>query len=218
MIEREALREPRPMDAELEGYAWLPRMLDKARAHVAGTSGAYQFGCPVDHTCLAHLGISPELVLDLVAPHPDDAGVLAALRAHGIPPARDAWFDAVAVEDELGEGRYLRVRHRDALPEQDGGRVFAGAEHGAEVSVVLVERPPGEGPAPHAHPTEEVVVVQEGQATFFLGARQARVVRAGEVVRIPAEMAHRYVNTGDVVLRAVAVHGGGRIVTREAAP
>ncbi|MGA2010039.1 MAG: DUF5069 domain-containing protein [Solirubrobacteraceae bacterium] len=47
---------PRPMDAELEGYAWLPRMLDRARATLAGTAGSYLFGCPVDHTCMARPG------------------------------------------------------------------------------------------------------------------------------------------------------------------
>src|ERR1700722_18429694 len=34
---------PRGLDAELEGYAWLPRMLDKARATLAGTAGSYRF-------------------------------------------------------------------------------------------------------------------------------------------------------------------------------
>jgi hypothetical protein len=51
---------PRGLDAQLEGYAWLPRMLNKARASLAGTAGSYLFGCPVDHTCMARLGIAPE--------------------------------------------------------------------------------------------------------------------------------------------------------------
>lgn len=55
------------LDAELEGYAWLPRMLDKARGTLVGTAGGYLFGCPVDHTCMARLGIAPQLVLDLAA-------------------------------------------------------------------------------------------------------------------------------------------------------
>ena len=136
---------PRGFEAELDGYAWLPRMLDKARANLAGTAGSYLFGCPVDHTCMARLGIAPELVLDLAARHPDDHAVLDALRAHGIPLAAEAWFDGQAVEDELQEtGNYLRVRAREALPEAEGGRVFAGAEHGAALSVVLVDAAPGE--------------------------------------------------------------------------
>ena len=136
---------PRGFEAELDGYAWLPRMLDKARANLAGTAGSYLFGCPVDHMCMARLGIAPELVLDLAARHADDHAVLDALRAHGIPLAAEAWFDGQAVEDELQEtGNYLRVRAREALPEAEGGRVFAGAEHGAALSVVLVDAAPGE--------------------------------------------------------------------------
>src|SRR5215212_9954797 len=115
--------EPRPFGLELEGYAHLPRMLDKARATLAGTAGGYQFGCPVDHTCMARLGVAPDVVLDLAGRHADDAAVLAALRDHGIPPARDAWFDAGAVEDELQDGAYLRVRGRAELPENEVGRL-----------------------------------------------------------------------------------------------
>src|SRR4051794_14204930 len=179
------VEQPRPMDAELDGYAWLPRMLDKARATLAGTVGTYLFGCPVDHTCMARLGVTPELVLEVAARWADDHRALEELRAHGIPAAADAWFDGPAVEDELQDGAYLRVRGREALASDgQGGRTFAGADHGAPVSVVLVELPPGEGQAPHAHPTEEVLVVHDGAATVFLGDRQARIVRAGEVVRI----------------------------------
>src|SRR5947208_11869905 len=95
------VEEPRAFGLELEGYAHLPRMLDKARATLAGTAGSYEFGCPVDHTCMARLGVRPELILELAARHPDDREVLRELRERGIPSAREAWFDAVAVEDEL---------------------------------------------------------------------------------------------------------------------
>jgi len=192
-------------------------MLDKARATLAGTAGTYMFGCPVDHTCMARLGISPELVLDLAARHTDDHAVLQALRGHGIPPPAEAWFDGQAVEDELQKtGNYLRVRGREALAQAEGGRVFAGAEHGAGVSVVLVDAAPGDQQAPHVHPVEEVAVVYEGAATFFLGARQARIVRAGQVVRVPAGVPHRWVATGDHGLSAVAVYCTPEIVTSPA--
>jgi len=49
-----------------------------------------------------------------------------------------------------------------------------------------------------------VWVVQGGQATFFLGTRQARVVRAGEVLRVPAGVAWRIENSGAETLRAVS--------------
>jgi hypothetical protein len=46
------------MAAKLAGYAWLPRMIDKARASQAGTLGAYyRYPCPIDAACLDLLGI-----------------------------------------------------------------------------------------------------------------------------------------------------------------
>jgi mannose-6-phosphate isomerase-like protein (cupin superfamily) len=198
--------EPRAFGLELEGYAHLPRMLDKARATLAGTAGSYQFGCPVDHTCMARLGVTPELVLDLAARHADDRCVLRALRAHGIPSADEAWFDAVRVEEQLqDQGVYLRVRSPEQLRDQGDGRLFAGADHGADVDVVLVEMAAG-----HRRPAElataaHVWVIQEGRARFFLGSMQARIARAGEVVRIPADVTWRVENTGSGTLRAVAV-------------
>ena len=209
-------REPRGLDVELEGYAWLPRMLDKARATLAGTAGRYQFGCPVDHTCMARLRVTPELILDLAARHADDHAVLDALRAHGIPPATQAWFNGQIVEDELQHtGNYLRVRDHQNLPEAEGGRVFSGAQHGASVSVVFIDAAPGQTQEPHAHPVEEVVAVQEGAATFFLGQQQARIVRAGEIVRIPPGNSHRWVAEPSG-LRAVAAYGAAQLVTRSA--
>ena len=168
------VQEPRPFGLELEGYTHLPRMLDKARATLAGIAGSYQFGCPVDHTCMARLGIAPELVLDLARRHAGDAEVLQALRDHGIPSAREAWFDAAAVEDELQEaGTYLRVRRRDQLADDGDVRVFAGADHGAGFDVLLVEAPEDhEGGGPAA-PAAQVWVIYEGQATLPLLRRAA---------------------------------------------
>jgi quercetin dioxygenase-like cupin family protein len=201
-----AVQSPRPYDAELDGYAWLPRMLDKARAERAGTAGNHLFGCPVDHTCAARLGVPVELIGDLAAQHADDEAVLEALRRHGIPSAAEAWFDGPAVEDEAVAGTYLRVRHRDALA--DGA--FHGEEHGAGVSVVLVALEPDEAEPFHRHAGEEVAVVTHGLAVASLGEYQARRLGPDEIVRIPAGVEHRIANGGTETLRLVAVHPGGR--------
>ncbi|MCW2993034.1 MAG: hypothetical protein JWQ18_529 [Conexibacter sp.] len=93
----------RPMDATLDGYAWLPRMIDKARAKRAGTLGTAVHPCPVDRRCLALLGIDVETFGEVVARagDDDDAAVLDGLRAAGAASAQDAWFDAQAWEDAL---------------------------------------------------------------------------------------------------------------------
>ena len=95
-----SVESPRPMDETLDGYVWVPRMLDKARASRAGTLGDYMYPCPIDQTCQARLGVDADTVADL-ATRLDDQGVLAALRERGIPSAEEAWFDAVALEEEL---------------------------------------------------------------------------------------------------------------------
>jgi quercetin dioxygenase-like cupin family protein len=165
------MSELRPRNAELDGYVYLPRMLDKARHTLAGTANGYEFGCPLDHTCMARLGISPTVVIELVTKHADDQAVLDELRARGIPRPDDIRFDAEVTEDELQAGIYLQVRPRDRISE--------------------LERRPG----------DLVLAVEEGAARIYLGDRQQRVVRAGEVVRVPSEMTHKIESVGELPLR-----------------
>jgi hypothetical protein len=168
----------RDFAAELEGYAYLPRLFDKARAQLCGDSSAPSFGCPLDHSCLARLGVYPESVLELVrANGNDDGAILGGLREHGIPAAANAWFDAPATEDELLAGVYLKVRPRELLHE--------------------LEPEPG----------HRVVAVEEGEALFFLGDLQQRIVRAGEVVRVPPELPYRIEGIGEAPLRLDWVTG-----------
>ena len=89
------------MDATLDGYAWLPRMIDKSRAKRAGTIGSIVHPCPVDKRCLSRLGISFSAFSEIVAGSSSDEEVLEGLRRHGVAPAEEAWFDAVAYEEEL---------------------------------------------------------------------------------------------------------------------
>ena len=91
----------RPMDATLDGYAWLPRMIDKSRARRRGTLESIVHPCPVDKRCLARLGVAFSTFTEIVGASKTDDEVLAGLRRHGIATAEDAWFDAVAYEEEL---------------------------------------------------------------------------------------------------------------------
>ena len=86
------------MDATLDGYAWLPR---KSRAKRARTLGSIVHPCPVDKRCLARLGVSLTTFTEIVGRSASDEEVLARLREHGIAPASEQWFDAVAYEEEL---------------------------------------------------------------------------------------------------------------------
>jgi hypothetical protein len=70
---------PRSPYAVLDGYAWLPRAIDKARAKRAGKLGEYWFPGPFDDEFLAFLGVSLAEFEAAVAASADDAGVLAWL-------------------------------------------------------------------------------------------------------------------------------------------
>jgi len=54
-------------------------------------------------------------------------------------------------------------------------------------------------------PYDEILVVQEGEATVTAEGEE-RVVRGGEVVIVPAGVAHAFVNTGDGPLRQLDIH------------
>lgn len=73
---------PRRWSVELDGVAWLPRLIDKARAATAGTLGGYLYGqSPTDSGLLKVLGIGYRSFAALVTEASDDAGVAERLTA-----------------------------------------------------------------------------------------------------------------------------------------
>jgi hypothetical protein len=60
-------RPPRSPRQRLGGYALLPRMLDKGRAEIAGTSGEYHYNCPLDQRILNFLGLDPGALREQLA-------------------------------------------------------------------------------------------------------------------------------------------------------
>jgi quercetin dioxygenase-like cupin family protein len=99
------------------------------------------------------------------------------------------------------------------LPLSNIAREFVGADHGgAGVCLIFLDAPPGHGPSLHRHPYEEIFVVQEGEATFTADGED-RVVRAGEIVIVPAGVAHGFVNSGDGPLRQLDIHVSPRFDT-----
>jgi mannose-6-phosphate isomerase-like protein (cupin superfamily) len=70
---------------------------------------------------------------------------------------------------------------------------------------------PGRGPSLHRHPYAEVFLVEVGEATFTAGDEEL-VVTAGHVVVVPAETPHRFVNSGDAVLRVLSLHPNGEVL------
>lgn len=69
--------------AELEGFPWLPRLIDKVRAKHAGTLGAYiPYPCGSDKRFLVYFGLSPEALEALITSGASDAEVAAWCKEH----------------------------------------------------------------------------------------------------------------------------------------
>ena len=88
---------------------------------------------------------------------------------------------------------------------------FVGEKQGAPFSAYIVNAKPGQGPPLHTHPYVEVAFTLEGYATITVGDETLEV-KAGGIVVIPANTRHRFVNTGDTMLRQIDIHASPRFI------
>ena len=63
----------------------------------------------------------------------------------------------------------------------------------------------------HTHPYEKVFVTLEGEATFTVGEDTREVSAGHQIVVAPANVPHKFVNSGNGPLRQVDIHPSGRI-------
>ena len=94
----------------------------------------------------------------------------------------------------------------------DNANEVQGHNHNATVSIIVIDAPPGSGPKLHRHPYEEVFVIQQGSVTFTAGDETIEAT-GGQVVVVPAGVAHKFTNSGTGRLRQVDVHASERFVT-----
>jgi hypothetical protein len=74
---------PRSGRELLGGVVYLARAIDKMRADLAGTEGAYVAACPQSRQVYDLYGVSPEQFREAVQQNPTDEGVLRWLQEHG---------------------------------------------------------------------------------------------------------------------------------------
>jgi quercetin dioxygenase-like cupin family protein len=106
----------------------------------------------------------------------------------------------------------MSIIPRETLPFVGMSHEFIGKNHGVEISMFLVTAPPGRGPRLHRHDYDEIIVVQEGKAVVTSGEEQ-REVQAGDIIAIPAGTPHKFVNSGETVLRQIDIHAHPEFVT-----
>ena len=101
----------------------------------------------------------------------------------------------------------------DELDGPEGARVFIGADHGnVPISLFLIDRAPGSGPALHRHPYPELFVVHAGRAEFEVDGEHV-LAGPGDLALAPTGAAHRSVNVGTEPLRMTAIHNAARMNT-----
>src|SRR3954454_671636 len=97
----------------------------------------------------------------------------------------------------------VEIIRLDELPPSTIAREFVGADHGGVgICAIFVEAPPGAVASLHRHPYPEIVITQEGTATFLLGeGDEPRAVGAGEMVLDDPGQWRRYVIPGAADVR-----------------
>ena len=97
------------------------------------------------------------------------------------------------------------------LPFEGMSYEFHGEKHGAPICAYIVNAPPGKGPPLHTHPYVETIFMIEGRATVTIGD-ETREVNAGAVAVVPANTPHKFVNSGDGLLRQIDVHASPKFI------
>ena len=99
----------------------------------------------------------------------------------------------------------------EQLPFEGMSYEFTGDNHGAPISAYIVNAKPGKGPPLHTHPYVETIFMLEGRATVTIGA-ETREAKAGDIAVVPANTPHRFVNSGDTLLRQIDIHASPKFI------
>jgi mannose-6-phosphate isomerase-like protein (cupin superfamily) len=91
-------------------------------------------------------------------------------------------------------------------------RELLGQDIGTDVSLILVDMPPGDSVRLHRHAYAEIFIVQSGSATYRVG-EETMEVRAPRILVVPAGVAHAFTNTGAERLKQVDIHLSPKFVT-----
>lgn len=99
-------RPPRSPRVRLGGYAMLPRILDKARASLAGQAGDYKFGNPMDRHFFAFTGITQDALLEQLRTGAGDWEMLCWVNVQANPQRHpheirswSAWLETMPIGD-----------------------------------------------------------------------------------------------------------------------
>lgn len=119
----------------------------------------------------------------------------------------------------------IKINQMSSFYDKPGefGYAIHGEEFGFDrLSFVLTETQPNGGPPLHTHTVEEGHVVLSGRITYLIGDRQV-TAEGPYIARVPAGVAHTFINSGPEPVNVVAtfpsrrarLHGAWAKSTRE---
>jgi quercetin dioxygenase-like cupin family protein len=115
------------------------------------------------------------------------------------------------MDHTIAKNELPHVVGKDELPSSRIAHRFEGYRFGnVNASFFLVDSPPGEGALLHFHPYEEIFITLEGEATFTVGDEVIEA-KAGQIVVAPANVPHKFTNSGTGLLRQVDIHPSSSI-------
>ena len=116
---------PRSPRVKLGGFVQLPRILDKARATLAGLEGEYKFGTLMDCHFFSYTGIEKNLFLKEVEKEKSDYEMLLWIRQNMNPRRHQCeidhwsrWMNDLSPEDKKMR-EFLAQRITDYAPHRD---------------------------------------------------------------------------------------------------
>jgi mannose-6-phosphate isomerase-like protein (cupin superfamily) len=110
--------------------------------------------------------------------------------------------------DYSTKNRQPAVLHRAdwAVHEQLWKGYFQGEDIGTGVTVLFyVTDDVGVGPRWHVHPYDEIFIVRTGNALFTIGDKKIEA-KSGDILLGPANIPHKYHNTGPGTLETTDIH------------
>lgn len=100
----------------------------------------------------------------------------------------------------------------ESLPSGVNAVQFDGHAHGASVSFFITRNLPGTGPELHKHPYEETFIILEGRGRYTVGDEEIEA-SSGQILVVPPETPHKFVNIGEGRLRSINIHPRERMET-----
>ena len=105
------------------------------------------------------------------------------------------------------------ILNREELPSDENTFEFEGIHHqNTEVSFIWVDMPPGGTIRLHKHPYKEIFIIQEGVSTFTVASATLEA-HAGQVIIVPADVPHKFMNLSDRQLKQIDIHVNREFVT-----